>query len=140
MVHKDVIFEKVKNIQNSLRRIHEKTASGGPHLLKDMDVQDVVVLNLQRAAQSAIDLAAHVVSDEGLGLPDEIRENFSILQKAGILSEEISAKMQNMVGFRNVAVHDYTAIDADVVQSILDSNLKDLEDFYTAILKYFKLA
>lgn len=140
MVHKDVIFEKVKNIQNSLRRIHEKTASGGPDSLNDMDVQDVVVLNLQRATQSAIDLAAHVVSDEGLGLPDEIRENFSLLHKAGVLTEGISEKMRNMVGFRNVAVHDYTAIDAAVVQSIVESNLKDLEDFYTAILKHFKLA
>lgn len=45
-----------------------------------------------------------------------------------------------MVGFRNVAVYDYTAIDAAVVQSIVESNLKDLEDFYTAILKHFKLA
>ena len=139
MVNKDVIFEKIKNIQNSIRRIHEKTASGTPNLLNDMDVQDIIVLNLQRAIQSAIDLAAHVVSDEGLGLPDEIRDNFVILQKAEILSKELATKMKNMVGFRNIAVHDYTTIDAKVVQSILDTHLKDLEDFYAVILKHFNV-
>ena len=139
MVNKDVIFEKIKNIQNSIRRIHEKTASGTPNLLNDMDVQDIIVLNLQRAVQSAIDLAAHVVSDEGLGLPDEIRDNFVILQKAEILSKELATKMKNMVGFRNIAVHDYTTIDAKVVQSILDTHLKDFEDFYSVLLKHFNI-
>ena len=123
MVDKDIVLEKVKNIQNCLRRIHEKTGDD-PASLFDMDVQDIFVLNLQRAVQSCIDLAAHVVSDEGLGLPSDLKENFTLLETKGILSSELSSKLQKMVGFRNIAVHDYTTIDAKVVQSILDTHLK----------------
>lgn len=139
MVNRDVIFEKIKNIQHCLKRIHEKTGDK-PSSLKDMDVQDIFILNLQRAVQSAIDLAAHVISDEGLGLPSEIKENFVLLEKSKILTPELSVSLQKMVGFRNIAVHDYTAISVSVLESILKKDLKDIEEFYTAILKHFQLA
>lgn len=138
MVDKDIILEKVKNIQNCLRRIHEKTGDD-PSTLFDMDVQDIFVLNLQRAVQSCIDLAAHVVSDEGLGLPSDLKENFTLLETANILSSELSTKLQKMVGFRNVAVHDYTAINASVLKSVLGKDLKDIEEFYAVLLKHFHI-
>ncbi len=140
MVDKDVVLEKIKNIQNCLKRIGEKTGQD-PALLSDLDVQDVFVLNLQRAVQSAIDLAAHIVSDEGLGLPAELRENFSLLEKAGVIGSDLSQKLQKMVGFRNIAVHDYTEIDANILRAILEKgDLKDLEDFYAQVLKHFRMA
>lgn len=139
MVNEDVVFEKIKNIQSCLKRIQEKT-NGDPKTLDDMDVQDIFVLSLQRAVQSTIDLAAHIISDEGLGLPSELRENFSILEKAKIISSDLSARMQKMVGFRNVAVHDYTKINVDVLKSVLEKDLKDVEEFYSAVLKYFRMA
>ena len=138
MVDKDIVLEKVKNIQNCLRRIHEETGDD-PASLFDMDVQDIFVLNLQRAVQSCIDLAAHVVSDEGLGLPSDLKENFTLLETKGILSSELSSKLQKMVGFRNIAVHDYTAINASVLKSVLAKDLKDIEDFYTLLLKHFRI-
>ena len=108
-------------------------------LLSAYDVQDIFVLNLQRAVQSCIDLAAHVVSDEGLGLPSDLKENFTLLETKGILSSELSSKLQKMVGFRNIAVHDYTAINASVLKSVLAKDLKDIEDFYTLLLKHFRI-
>lgn len=139
MVENDIVFEKIGNIQNCLKRILEKTG-GKAESLKDMDVQDIFVLNLQRAVQSTLDLAAHVISDEGLGLPSELKENFSILEKNGVITPDLSDRMQKMVGFRNIAVHDYTEISVEVLKSVLTDNLKDIEEFYSAVLKYFKLA
>lgn len=138
MVNKDIVFEKIKNIQNCLKRIQEKTG-GDPKTLDDMDVQDIFVLNLQRAVQAIIDLAAHIISDEGLGLPSELKENFLILEKHGIIPTELSKQMQKMVGFRNVAVHDYTEINAEILKSVLEKDLKDLEEFYAAVLKHFRM-
>ncbi len=137
MVDKDIIFEKVSQIQNCLNRIHEKTGNR-PDTLDDFDVQDIFVLNLQRAVQSCIDLASHVVSDEGLGLPDDLKSNFIILERAKIIGKDISLKLQKMVGFRNIAVHDYSHINVEILKSILtENNLADLEEFYSLILKKF---
>ena len=135
MVDKDVLMEKVGQIQNCLRRIKETTGLKAESL-DDFDCQDVFVLNLQRAIQSSIDLASHVITDEGWGLPSELRENFVVLEKQGVISPVLSKQLQKMIGFRNLAVHDYSAIDVAILKSILQKNLKDLEDHYTALLKF----
>lgn len=138
MVDQDVVFEKIKQIQNCLRRIQDVT-QGKVDSLNNIDAQDIFVLNLQRAVQVSIDLAAHVIADEGLGLPSELKENFIILEKADVISPVLSKKLQKMVGFRNIAVHDYKSINVDILKVVLANHLSDLEDFYSAVLKYFKL-
>jgi len=138
MVDKDVVLEKVGQIQNSIKRIHEKTKDD-PSALDNLDIQDIVALNLQRAIQTTIDLAGHVVADEGLGLPNTIKENFSILQKNKIIDKALSEKMQKMVGFRNIAVHEYAIIDKEVLKAIVTSRLPDLEKFYATILEQFHI-
>ncbi len=60
-----------------------------------------------------------------------------ILKEAGIIDDKLMKKMQAMVGFRNIAVHDYTSIDPEILKSILAENLQDIEDFYTVILRKF---
>ncbi len=136
MVDSDILFEKAGQIQNCLKRIHE-TTKGRQESLDDMNTQDIFVLNLQRAIQSAIDLAAHVIADEGLGLPNDLKDNFVILKKAKLISADLARQLQKMVGFRNIAVHDYTSIDVDVLKSVLLKDLRDLEEFSTTILKRF---
>jgi len=77
LVDRDVIFEKIANIQRCLRRIKDKTGLNSA-TLDDLDTQEIFILNLQRTIQSTIDLASHIVADEGLGLPGSIKESFSL--------------------------------------------------------------
>jgi len=139
MPDRDVVLAKVAAIQRCLKRIKETTRLD-PNSLDDIDKQDIFILNLQRAVQAAIDLTTHIVASEGLGLSDTIKDNFKFLKNAGIINEELTRRMESMVGFRNIAIHDYQAIDRDILKSILVKNLKDLEDFYTTVLLHFKLA
>ena len=139
MPDRDVVLAKVNAIQKCLKRIARVTGLK-PDRLEDQDVQDIFVLNLQRVIQSAIDLATHIIATEGLGLSDTVRGNFELLEKAKIVKKNLSRKMQAMVGFRNIAIHDYQSLDVDVLKSILKKHLSDLEEFYTTILNHFGYA
>lgn len=139
MPDRDVVLAKVAAIQRCLKRISETTGLD-PKSLEEIDKQDIFVLNLQRAVQAAIDLATHIAASEGLGLPETIRDNFKLLMDAGVIGEGLARKMESMVGFRNIAIHDYQAINKDILKSILARNLRELEEFYTAVLLHFKLA
>ncbi len=86
---------------------------------------------------AALDLAAHVVASKRLGLPERSRESFALLMRAGIINAETATKMEKMTGFRNIAVHDYQTLDPEVLKSILVHRLKDLEDFYDTVLRFF---
>jgi len=138
MLENDVILAKVANIQRCLRRISEVTGND-PESLNDIDKQDIFVLNLQRAIESTIDISTHIISSEGLGLATTIKDNFKILYESGIIDIESMKKMQAMVGFRNIAVYDYSSIDIEILKSILKNNLKDIEEFYTLILSKFNI-
>ena len=45
--------------------------------------------------------------------------------------------MQHMVGFRNVAVHEYTRLNLDVVHAIITTRLEDFRTFSSTIVKAF---
>lgn len=139
MPDRDVVLAKVASIQKCLERIRDVT-SLDPENLDDINRQDIFVLNLQRAIQASIDLASHIVASEGLGLPETVRGNFALLRDKSVIDPETASKMEKMTGFRNIAIHDYQALNLDILKSILTCNLRDLEDFYVAVLTSFRYA
>ncbi len=123
---------KLAIIERCLQRVRDKTG-GDPERLHDQDVQDIFVLNMERAVQAAVDVAVHVVTSRRWGLPSAMKESFSLLERNKILSSELAARLRGMVGFRNIAVHAYQELDLRVLQSILTNHLGDLDEFGAAI-------
>jgi uncharacterized protein YutE (UPF0331/DUF86 family) len=107
MVERDVVLAKVATIDRCLHRIAEvQKAAGGK--LSSVDIEDITVLNVTRAAQAAIDLATHVVTTEGYGLPDSVAAAFVLLAKHSVIDENLAQRVRKMVGFlqaRCVALH-----------------------------------
>lgn len=131
----DVILNKASSIERCLHRIEEEYAGNDQNLVENQTKQDAIVLNLQRACETAIDLAMYVVSQRKLGVPQESRDAFSLLQTAGILPADLAQRMQRMVGFRNVAVHEYARLNLDVVRTIITKQLDDFRTFSSTIVK-----
>lgn len=131
---RDVLLAKAEIIERSLIRV-ELTYQAHAHTLhKNYDAQDVIVLNLQRACEAAIDMAMHLVREHSLGLPKSSNDAFSLLEAAGIIPRSMENQLKRMVGFRNIAVHDYHEIDWNVVHSIVKNNLNDIRSFSSCII------
>ena len=78
------------------------------------------------------------VSSSGLGMPDTLKDHFDLLVKHDIIPNDSGKKLQAMVGFRNIAVHEYQNIDNEILKSILQNNLRDIEESYKIILTKFE--
>ena len=130
-----MVLNKAASIERCLHRITEEFTGDRQNLAANQTKQDAIVLNLQRACETAIDLAMYVISQRRLGLPQESRGAFALLQTAGILPAELAARMQRMVGFRNVAVHEYTRLNLDIVHTIITKHLDDFRAFSSTIVK-----
>ncbi len=128
----DVALNKAAIIERCLRRVAEEYA-GDPLRLTHPTHQDAMVLNLERACQAAIDLAMHLVAQQHLGIPQTSAEAFDLLSRAGRLSPELAAKMRGMVGFRNVAIHQYQDLEVGILRCIVESGGRDLVDFCAAL-------
>lgn len=77
----------------------------------------------------------YIVSQRKLGVPQDSRDAFSLLQTANILPADLAQRLQRMVGFRNVAVHEYTRLNLDVALSIITEQLNDFRTFSSTIVK-----
>lgn len=136
MIDPNIILAKTTTIKRCLKRIGDVTQYDLDKL-ENFDTQDIFVLNLQRAVQAAIDLASHINASENRGITQTIKENFDLLHQDGIIDDDLTEHLKSMVGFRNIAVHDYMELDLNVLKAILKSNLDDLEVFSRIILKKF---
>jgi uncharacterized protein YutE (UPF0331/DUF86 family) len=125
----DVVLGKVEIIERCVRRVREVHGGDTVAWREDLTRQESVLLNLQRACEAAIDLAMHLVRIDRLGLPKASREAFDLLERAGALPAGLAATLRAMVGFRNVAVHDYRKLDLDIVEAIVVRHLDDLLAF-----------
>lgn len=130
----DVVLNKIHIIERCLNRIHEEYANN-PENLVNFTKQDSIILNLQRACEASIDLAMHVVAEKKLGLPQTSRDAFLLLETEGIIPVSLSKRMQRMVGFKNIAVHDYQEINLTILQKIIENHLDDFLQFTKAIIR-----
>jgi uncharacterized protein YutE (UPF0331/DUF86 family) len=136
----DVILGKARIIERCLRQVAAYYQGHEADLETDLMLQDAILLNLQRAAEAAIDLAMHVVRVRRLGLPRESREAFALLHQAGLLDEETTRRMQSMVGFRNVAVHDYRKLDLGILRTIIEHRSRDFLALTAQMLRLADIA
>ncbi len=130
----DVILGKAETVNRCVKRIKEIYQGHEKDFLKNFDKQDAVVLNLQRACESSIDLAAHIVRIKHLGLPKISTDVFTLLADNKIISDALCKNMRAMVGFRNIAVHEYTKLDLNIVRNIIENHLSDFLNFIKVML------
>ena len=121
-------MQKISSIDRCLRSVRDYIA-GDLARLHEPIVLDAVVLNLQRACEQAIDAACREVARHGLGVPADSADAFTILEREELISKPIADRMRRMVGFRNVAVHEYRHLDPAVVRSVVAHRLGDFEAF-----------
>ncbi|MFV8828779.1 type VII toxin-antitoxin system HepT family RNase toxin [Alkalihalobacterium sp. APHAB7] len=133
-MNNDVIINKVTVIERCLKRINEEYANN-PENLKNYTKQDSIILNIQRACEASIDLAMHLIATKKLGLPQTSREAFDVLHGNKIICESLNQRMKAMVGFRNIAIHDYQKVNLAILESILNNHLTDFQQYTKSIIQ-----
>lgn len=131
----DVLVNKAAAIERAVLRALEEYGGDAANLRTHQTRQDAILLNLQRACEGSIDAAMHLVRVHRLGVPQDTRDAFDLLEKAGRLDQDLSSRLKKMVGFRNIAVHDYQKLNLDIVQRILDEHIEDFRAFSRLLLR-----
>ena len=131
---RELIEEKIESLRRCVRRVQDKRAETVEQLENDWDTQDILSVNLTRAVQLCVDIAAHLLSETDRPSPETMAEAFEHLQEMGVLDAPLAKRLQGAVGFRNVAIHAYRSIDWAIVHSITHERLDDFRAFARAVL------
>jgi len=131
MTDADLVLKKLSFIETCLSEL--RSLARAERIEADVKERRFVEHTLQICIQAVQDVASHIVSDERLGEPAENVAIFGLLVQAGWLSDETARFLRAAVGFRNVLVHGYTAVDATIVRDVLETRLGDIERFVAEI-------
>jgi uncharacterized protein YutE (UPF0331/DUF86 family) len=135
VVDKTLILTKAGSVRKYISRIREKGNTELTTFLGDIDRQESILFNLQMSIQNCIDIAAHIISDEGFGIPGSTSELFYLLEENHYLEQDMTEKMIKAIGLRNLIVHEYGKIDLKRIFDAVHSDLHDLNDYIAAIFK-----
>jgi uncharacterized protein YutE (UPF0331/DUF86 family) len=124
----DILINKNQTVKRCLERINEEY-QGDPDNLKNYTKQDSIILNIQRLSEAAIDIAMHIVAELDLGVPQNSRESFQFLAENNLIEEDLAERLKAMVGFRNIAVHEYQKLNLKIVESIIENEIEKIKDF-----------
>jgi len=130
----DVLLNKAAVIERCVARAREEYLRDPATFASDLTRQDAAILNIQRACEAALDMGQHLIRRERLGVPQSARDVFTLLAQAGRIPDSLALALRNMVGFRNIAVHDYQALQLAITVAVIERHLDDFLQFSKILL------
>lgn len=94
---KDVVNRKMESLRRCIARIRSKMPITREALRSNYDLQDIIALNLERAVQICVDIAAHVISETEMPPPSTMAEGFERLAELQVLPPQLADSLQKAV-------------------------------------------
>ncbi len=118
----DVLINKATTIERCVARVRKEYAKDPVTFPIDFTRQDAAILNIQRACEAALDMGQHVIRCEKLGVPQSARDVFALLAQGGWIDAELADKLKRWVVFRDIAAHDYQALQLPILIVIIETH------------------
>ena len=131
----DVLLNKSASIERCVQRVRDEYNKNPASFSTDYTRQDAAILNVQRACEAALDIGQHLIRQHKLGVPQSARDVFHLLEINHWIPADLSERLQHMIGFRNIAVHDYQTLQLPIIIAIIEKHLDDFLIFTRLILK-----
>jgi uncharacterized protein YutE (UPF0331/DUF86 family) len=133
MVDLDVLAAKLRELAERLARVREHCRPDAAALAGDRDALDLVSFNLMLAVQVCVDVASHLIADEGWPLAATAAQSFQRLFEHGVISQGVADMLGRATGLRNVVAHGYAGVDPEQIHRAATEGLADLERFASEV-------
>jgi len=139
LVDKNLILRKISELEEYITQLEELKDVTVEEYSKDWKIQRAVERTLQIAIELCVDIANHIISDEGWRVPVSYSDTFKVLKENKVIDNELFSIMERMARFRNIIVHNYDKLDQTIILDILKKNLEDFMRYRDSILKWLAI-
>lgn len=133
-----IILRKIAQLELYQKQIQEYSEITVGEYKEDWKKQRIIERTLQMMIETCADIANHIISSGNMRVPGSYADIFRVLNENKIIGEELFRSLEKMSKFRNILVHQYEQIEAEIVVTILKKYLGDFDRFKDEILKYLK--
>lgn len=135
---KDRIFEKIDELEKYLRELDEYLPEDEDEYLNNGLIKRACERAFQLASENLLDICNLIISEKGFGMPADSKDCVRKLAENGVIPGSLSTRLEELVGFRNLLVHQYGRVDDSKAYSYLKIELKDFYEFIETIDKYME--
>lgn len=126
MVRPEIIRRRLQKLDEYLSVLERLQRYSEAEFLDEPEHYGATERFLQLSIETINDHAGHVVADEGWGVVDKARDLARLFRENDIIDSDIEQRWTQMIGFRNILVHDYTDIDRQIVYDVLQNKLGEI--------------
>jgi len=137
MVNNEKVRQKIQFIRNEQKKLQRFQAMEFKEFASDDIYQDAAIRVLQVMIECVLDICAHVIAREGLGIPKTYVETVKIAVQNDLISPDKEQNFISMAKFRNRVVHMYDEVDKNEVFNILQNNTEDFNSFIKNVVNYY---
>jgi uncharacterized protein YutE (UPF0331/DUF86 family) len=123
-------------LKEQAKLVRERRPAVADALASDTVLRDALALALLVAVQETIDIAYHIVADEGWGLPDSHAAAFQLLASNSVLDADLAARVTAIARVRNRIAHGYASVDHARLWAELPDGLATLTEFAAAVARW----
>lgn len=127
------LLDNLRNYQDKLRQLADYSQVS---FIADFTKVESTKHLLQVSIQSCLDIAHHIVAEEGYRTPQDSYDAFVVLHEQQILPADFMPTLRQMVSFRNRVVHLYWDVNDEMVYQIVSEKLTDFEQYVGYIVDY----
>ncbi len=129
MVDQDKLSSRLSALEGYLAELRSFREVDRAEFEREPGLHHLAERFLHLACESVLDIAHHVIADEGLRAPTSYKDAMDVLRDRGLLDADLAERLKHWMGFRNVLVHLYLAIDHGRSWDAIQDDLGDLEEF-----------
>lgn len=133
MVNVDLLKNKLAQLADYFADLLELQGITLDEFHLDKRNRRYVERTLHLAIECCLDIGSHIIADNGWREPIGNKDIFTVLGENGLLAQDLLPKLQKMAQFRNLLVHDYARIDPEIVYTILQKELSDIQEYIRAV-------
>ena len=138
MVDETLILRKFSELETYTSQILEFRSISVDDYKSDWKSQRIIERTLQMMIETCVDIAGHIISDKKYRIPESYADAFIVLRENGIFDANICRTMEQIAKFRNVIVHHYDRVDAEIVVGILRKRINDFNSYKDAVINFLK--
>ena len=138
MVDETLILRKLSELDEYYKQITEYEKVTVTQYSDDWKIPRIIERTLQMMIETCVDIASHIIADKGYRVPKSYSDAFKVLHEEKIVSRSLLDTLQKMAKFRNIVVHHYDKVDAEIVVGILKKDLNDFKTYRDAIIDFLK--
>jgi uncharacterized protein YutE (UPF0331/DUF86 family) len=133
VVDRDALSSRLDALESYLTELRSFQSVSREDFVREPALHHLAERFLHLACESALDIAQHVIADQGYRQAQSYKDAMDVLCEEGLIGRDLADRLKGWMGFRNVLVHLYLAIDHGRTYDAIRDDLGDLEQFAAAM-------